>query len=199
MNKDILDRINNIREDAFSRHLPVMRFETCKILAGIVNDIKPSQVLEVGTCVGVSGLTVLNNANCLLTTIEKDEDRIGEAKKNFADNGFTVNVLAICGDCNEVVPMLYGNRYQLAIIDGPKSSTGNLFDCILPMIDVGGVIFIDDIDYHGFIAQEGAPHKQRTIILAIRNFLKKLETLTNIEIKKYDIDDGVLVIKKVSE
>ena len=188
--------IGTLREEAFKAHLPVMREETSELLAKIVKEKHPKEILEVGTCIGVSGLTVLSAGNGRLTTIEKDEDLFLRAKENFEKFGFKDRVKQICGLCEEVLEYMRGNRYDLIILDGPKSGLSAQYEIALEMLDKGGIIFIDDINYHGMIQAEGAPHKQRTIILAMRAFLEKIKNDERAVATFYDMEDGVAVVEK---
>ena len=189
--------IDALREKAFSESLPVMRKETCQILREIAERKNPSRILEIGTCIGISGLTVLSACDGKITTVEIDENRLLEAKENFIKCGFKERVNLILGDCNEVLQYLRGNKYDMVILDGPKSAISVHYEYALEMLDKGGVIFIDDINYHGMIKADGAPHKQRTIILALREFLTKLKSDERVNAVLYDKDDGIAVVEKI--
>lgn len=189
--------IDILREKAFLKSLPVMRKETCRVLSEITRKKKPAFILEIGTCIGISGLTVLNACDGKLTTVEIDENRFEEAKENFINCGFRGRVNQILGDCNEVLQYLRGNKYDMIILDGPKSAISVQYEFALEMLNKGGVIFIDDINYHGMIKADGAPHKQRTIILAIRDFLEKLKNDKRVKAVLSDEDDGIAIVEKI--
>ena len=197
MKEEIKRFICGLRTDAFQRNLPVMREETATLLEKTVNEFSPEEILEIGTCVGVSGLTVLNNCNGKLTSIENDESKYAEAKLNFSKCGFKERINLILGDCNQILQYLRGNKYDMAILDGPKSSLQTQYEYALEMLSEGGKIFIDDIDYHGYIKSESAPHKQRTIILALRKFIRDLKSDKRVKVTFYDIEDGVAIAEKI--
>lgn len=195
--EELREFILELRNDAFRRDLPVMRENTAILLEKTVNEVNPKEILEIGTCVGVSGLTVLNSCDGKLTSIENDEIKYDEAKLNFAKCGFKERINLILGDCNQVLQYLRGNVYDFVVLDGPKSSLQTQYEYALEMLSVGGKIFIDDIDYHGYVKSESAPHKQRTIILALRKFIRDLKNDKRVRVTFYDIEDGVAIAEKI--
>mgnify|MGYP004512578039 CR=1 FL=1 len=197
MKADVKEKISAMREEANARNLPVMRERTAAFLSALIADKMPLQVLEIGTCTGVSGLTALAAGAQKLTTVELDSDRAEEARRNFAESGYGSNVTVIEGDCREVLRYLDGNKYDFVILDGPKSDLGEQFEECMGMLERGGIVFIDDVNYHGMIAAEGAPHKQRTIIRNMREFLDKLKTDERVKTSFYDEEDGFAVAEKI--
>ena len=194
--EEILARASVIREESKLKSLPVMREGTAALLASLTSARMPAQALEIGTCAGVSGLTALAAGAQKLTTVEIDSDLAETARKNFAECGLSGRVTVINDDCRVALRYLEGNVYDMVVLDGPKSDLDFQYETCLGMLSDGGLIFIDDIAYHGMIKAEGAPHKQRTIINAMRTFLRKLENDERVTVKFYDIEDGVAVAEK---
>ena len=197
--EEILAYVEKVRKESEEKNLPVMRRRTAALLAEIVSAEKPTQALEIGTCAGVSALTALAAGVEHLTTVEKDEERFLSSRLAFSVCEVSSRVTQIKGDCNEVLGYLNGNVYDFIILDGPKSSLLFQYEESMRMLRVGGMIFIDDVDYHGMIKGEGAKHKQRTIITAMRAFLEKIKSDERIEVTFYEIEDGVAVIRKMRE
>ena len=154
-------------------------------------------MLEIGTCVGVSALTALAATPCHLATVEKDEDRLDRARTHFEECGVLSRVTAIGGDCNETLRYLAGNTYDFVILDGPKSGLERQYEECFRLTKKGSVFFIDDVDYHGLVKGEGAPHKQRTIILALRAFIEKLKQDDRVTVTFYDVEDGFAVAERI--
>ena len=196
-NEEIFSYVADVRKKSMEEHLPVMRERTAAFLASLLSARKPAQVLEIGTCVGVSALTALAAAPCHLTTMEKDEDRLLCARTHFEECGVLSRVTCIHGDCNEVLGYLNGNVYDVVILDGPKSGLETQYEECFRLTKKGSVFFIDDVDYHGMIKGEGAPHKQRTIILAMRVFIEKLKNDERVSVTFYDDEDGFAVAERI--
>mgnify|MGYP002711640661 CR=1 FL=1 len=132
--------IDELRDEAIKDYVPVMRKQTAALLAEILREKPPRAVLEIGTCLGVSGLTALNESEAFLTTVEIDEDRWLKAKENFAKCGFSSRVNAILGDCREVLNAI-DEEYDFVILDGPKSAYKDNFLQAFKLLPVGGAVF----------------------------------------------------------
>lgn len=190
--------VDGLRKKAWEDYIPVMREETAKLLTKCVKDNKPTRILEIGTCIGTSGIIALNNSKARLTTIEIDEEVQNTAKNNFAKCGLTGRAEFLLGDCNEVVFMMDGNNYDMVILDGPKSHYLELFKTLLPMVNKNGIIFVDNIHIDRFVDKDGeTKRKHRTIVKGMKDFLDYLSSGIAVNITRYDIEDGVLIIKKL--
>ena len=189
-----------LRADGREKNLPVMREKTCDLLFSTAERLRPREILEIGTCIGVSGLTVLSACDGRLTTVEIDPELYETARKNFRQNGFSDRVNAICDDCYRALDYLADERYDLIVLDGPKGHADDLFDRVKPMLREGGALFCDDVLFHGLTEGKEYPdHKHRTIVAATRKFLQKIRSDGDFIVKEYRFDDGVLVAEKKKE
>ena len=77
--------LDSIEEEALADCVPIIRRETSAFLKTLIALKRPQSILEVGTAVGYSALLMsrVMPENCRITTIEKYEKRIPEAKENF--------------------------------------------------------------------------------------------------------------------
>ena len=100
---NIDERIIERRNAALSRGIPVADDETLQFLLLTLKMSKPQRILEIGTAVGLSAVAMLSVCpSARLTTIELEEERYLEAKKNFADFGVSERVNAYLGDAAEI-------------------------------------------------------------------------------------------------
>ena len=174
-----------------------MRERTAKLLAEIAREIAPKEILEIGTCLGVSAITVLSSCNGRLTTIDCDGQTLDTARKNFSLAEVADRVTVIEGDCYETASLLKDNRYDLVILDGPKGHTDTLAEILLDMLTDNGVLFVDDIGFHGMTEGCDDPgHKHRTIVRSLRSFRDMVSQNINLESCFYDFEDGVAIIRK---
>ena len=82
---------------------------------------KPERILEIGTAVGLSATAMLYALpNAKLTTIELEEERFLEAKKNFKDFEIEERIKAYLGDAGEILAMMDG-QFDFVFLDGPKA------------------------------------------------------------------------------
>ena len=72
------------RSEALENGIPVADDETLQFLLLTLQMSQPKKILEIGTAVGLSGVAMLQQLpTAKLTTMELDEERYQEAKKNF--------------------------------------------------------------------------------------------------------------------
>ena len=81
--------LDTIEKKAIEDGVPIIRSETAALLRSLTAALRPENILEIGTAVGYSALQMCQvmPANCHITTIEKYEKRIPEAKENFRKAG----------------------------------------------------------------------------------------------------------------
>lgn len=200
MDENIREFLKRLRNSAQREFIPIMREKTSELLEKTVKELRPNECLEIGTCLGVSGITVLAAGGKRLTTMEIDGDIIGTAEENFRKCGLRDRVTFLQGDCFETLNFVKDNRYDLIILDGPKGHYAELYKLIKPMLNCGGIIFADDIAFHGLTDGEEYPkHKHRTIVRGMREFIETVKNDAGMKAEFYDIEDGACVIKKVNK
>ena len=194
-----------IKDSANHRGVPIIREESHKILIDYIKQYNPSQILEIGTAVGYSGIAILSNCNGLLTTIEHNKSLVAEATQNFKDAGLLNRVNLICDDClvqtaQMVADDKYNNHFDFIFLDGPKAQYGNMIEGLLMLLKSGGVILVDNVLFRGYVNDTQKPPTKRfkTIISRLKVFIE--DFLNNPELenaKLIDIEDGMLfAIKK---
>ena len=72
------EELKKIKEYALERHIPIIMDDTLEIIDGILKDIKPKRILEIGTAVGYSAMCFSRylDENGTIDTIERDHERI---------------------------------------------------------------------------------------------------------------------------
>lgn len=186
------NRLAQLRQDALSRGIPVADDETLQFLLVTLLANKPTKILEIGTAVGLSGVAMLQACpQARLTTIELEEERYQEAKKNFQAFGLTERVTAHLGDAGEILAMMDG-QFDFVFLDGPKAQYEKyLFDLKRLMIN-GAVLFADDVLLYGWVSgEEPTPQKRRSIVEKIRSYLSVITADKEFCTSVINIGDGV--------
>ena len=186
------NRLAQLRQDALSRGIPVADDETLQFLLVTLLANKPTKILEIGTAVGLSGVAMLQACpQARLTTIELEEERYVEAKKNFESFGLTERVTAHLGDAGEILAMMDG-QFDFVFLDGPKAQYEKyLFDLKRLMIN-GAVLFADDVLLYGWVSgEEPTPQKRRSIVEKIRSYLSVITADEEFCTSVINIGDGV--------
>jgi predicted O-methyltransferase YrrM len=118
------------------------------LLKFLASTIDASNVVEIGTGTGVSGLWLFRGMNSagVLTSIDSDQERQRAAKEIFSDAGIATNkIRLIAGRAIEVVGKLTDNAYDLMFINGDKLEYETLFEQSLRLLRPGGLLVFHNI------------------------------------------------------
>ncbi len=189
---NIENRLAARRAEALARGIPVADEETLNFLLLTLEMYKPKRILEIGTAVGLSGVAMLQTLpNAKLTTIELEEERYEEAKRNFADFGVETRVNAYLGDAGEILAMMDG-QFDFVFLDGPKAQYEKYLFDLKRLMQKGAVLFSDDVLLYGWVSGvEPTPQKRRSIVEKIRSYLQTLTADQDFRTSVLDVGDGV--------
>ena len=197
MNKKELEKI---KQKALDDHIPIIMDDTLAVIEKYLNENKPEKILEIGTAVGYSAIcfTEVLSENGKIDTIERDTERVKEAKKNIelAEVEEKINIFE--GDAVEILPTL-GNKYDVVFIDAAKGKYPFFLREALRMIKPNGIIFADNILYKGYVMSDYNKHKQRTAVRNLREYIKEVSENPNLETKILEVGDGLAISKIKSE
>ena len=199
MNKEELQKI---KEKALEEHLPIIMDDTLKVVDEILTKIKPTKILEIGTAVGYSAMCFSEylQEGGIIDTIERDEERIAEAKQNIVKVGVAEKINILEGDAVEILPTLT-EKYDMVFIDAAKGKYPFFLKEALRMLNEdNGVILADNILYKGYVMSDYNKHKQRTAVRNLRQYIKDVTENENLETEILEVGDGLAVskIKKYS-
>ena len=112
--------LQQMRAYAEEHHVPVVDPEVGHLLHLITALCKPEQVLEIGTAIGCSTISMARAMQQgTITTIELQEERHRLALDNFQQAGVADKINAILGDARELVPQLE-QQYDMIFMDAAK-------------------------------------------------------------------------------
>ncbi|MFK2820678.1 class I SAM-dependent methyltransferase [Flavobacteriaceae sp. LMIT009] len=118
-----------------------------KLLFRFANYFKPTNILELGTSLGIGTQALsLGSPHANITTIEGCENISGFTKERFSSLSLE-NVEQLTGDFSAFLPELSKNSYDLIFFDGnhQKKATLNYFEKLLNTIHNDSVFIFDDI------------------------------------------------------
>lgn len=189
--------LSEMRGYAAANRIPVMLFETEKILREQLKKHSPKRILEIGTAIGLSGIIMLSECgNALLYTVEIDEKAADTAVENFKKAGVRQRVTLWRGDALEIVRYLTGS-FDFILLDGPKGHYYELLPYLKKLLPSGGVLFADNVLFKGYTQAEKIGHKHRTIVNSLREYLADIQGDAAFESGLLSIGDGIsIAIKK---
>jgi predicted O-methyltransferase YrrM len=180
------------RKAALAKGVPVADDETLQFLLVTLAAVKPKRILEIGTAVGLSGVAMLQACeNARLTTIELEEERYMQAKKNFADFGVSDRVNAYLGDAGEILAMMDG-AFDFVFLDGPKAQYEKYLFDLKRLMTKGAILFSDDVLLFGWVSgEEETPQKRHSIVDKIKSYLNVLTADKDFITSVLNVGDGV--------
>ncbi len=184
--------IARLRAEALQRGIPVADDETLQFLLLTLAATKPVRILEIGTAVGLSSVAMLKACpEARLTTIELEEERFWEAKRNFAAFGVEDRVTAHLGDAGEILAMMDG-EYDFVFLDGPKAQYEKYLFDLKRLMKKGSALFADDVLLYGWVSgEEPTPQKRQSIVEKIRSYLQTVTTDKDFITSVLNVGDGV--------
>lgn len=190
--------IEQIKEKALEDHIPIIMDDTLEVVGKILEDKKPDRILEIGTAVGYSAIRFSKylSDNGYIDTIERDEERISEAKQNIKDLNLEEKIHIYEGDALKVLPTLTG-PYDVVFIDAAKGKYPIFLSEALRMLASHGIIVADNVLYKGYVMSDYNKHKQRTAVRGLREFLKELTENENLTTEILEVGDGLAISKKM--
>ena len=189
---NIDERIIARRAEALTRGIPVADDETLNFLLLTLRMAKPLRILEIGTAVGLSAVSMLYECpSARLTTIELEEERYVEAKKNFADFGVSDRINAHLGDAGEILAMMDG-EFDFVFLDGPKAQYEKYLFDLKRLMKQGAILFADDVLLYGWVSgEEPTPQKRHSIVDKIRSYLDVVTADKDFITSVLNVGDGV--------
>lgn len=192
--------INNlkiIKEKALNEHIPIIMDDTLEYIYELYNDKKISSILEIGTAVGYSAIcfTKFLSDDGIIDTIERDEQRIEEAKLNIKKAEVEKQINIISGDAVEILPTI-NKKYDMVFIDAAKGKYPIFLEHALRLLKNDGIILADNILYKGYVMSDYNKHKQRTAVRNLREYIKETTEDPNLTTEILEIGDGLAISKR---
>ena len=130
------------------RHIPMLGREKAKFLADLIDQVKPSLIVECGTAIGYSGLWIASRLQTIgkgrLITIEIDADRAREAQENFARAGLSECVDSRIGDAAEVLKVV-DDGIDFLLLDNSFGAYYSSFQAIESRLLDGATMVADNV------------------------------------------------------
>lgn len=186
-----------IKQKALEEHIPIIMDDTLEVVDEILTKLKPKKILEIGTAVGYSAMCFSEylTEGGKIDTIERDEERIAQAKENIKKVGVEEKINIYEGDAVEILPTL-NDKYDMIFIDAAKGKYPFFLKEALRMLNEDGVILADNILYKGYVMSDYNKHKQRTAVRNLREYIAEVTNNPNLETEILEVGDGLAITKR---
>ena len=177
--KPLAGALKELEEFARKENIPIIPHETVAYFRLLLQSLQPKKILEIGTAIGFSALLMAENApNAKITTIDRNEEMIGFAKENLAKYDHKKQITLLEGDAVDVLQDLT-ETYDFVFMDSAKSKYIVFLPRILELLEVGGIVVLDDIFQGGDVAKDimEVRRGQRTIYRGLQNLFDATLTI----------------------
>ena len=170
----------------------------CHFLHLIVKISNAKKILEIGTFTGLSGLTMSLSLpeNGELITLDKDIERSKVASNFFKKAKQESKIKTFIAPALESISNLIkdNQKFNIVFIDADKENYKNYYNHSLDLIEKNGLIIIDNVLWHGEVADPNNQDKLTKIIREFNTYINKDKRTENLIIP---VGDGLTVCRKL--
>jgi predicted O-methyltransferase YrrM len=138
---------NYIESTELKKFGTVVDSDVSRMMQLLIRLVRPQRILEIGTSIGYSTVSMANIAREYggkITTIEQNEQSAEQAIKNFQHAGVAEFIEVIIGDATEIIPTLE-ESFDLIFQDvGDKTLYPVLLNNLVTLLKPGGVFLAED-------------------------------------------------------
>ena len=181
-----------MEELASKKKIPILYPESALFLEQLILLTRPKRVLEIGTAIAYSSIRMARQLRKkgIIHTIEKSDDNIKLAAEFVKRSGYDDKIKIIKGDALNLLPSM-SKKYDLIFLDADKEDYKRLFEYSVILLKKGGIIFIDNLLWHGYTASKEVPKEFKTSTKLIREFNKLFTSQANLKTSILPIGDGI--------
>ena len=166
----------------------------CHFLHLIIKISNIKNVLELGTFTGLSALSMALALpeDGKLIALDKNEETNKVALSFFKKANQDHKIQTIIKPALETLDDLNQNKFDMVFIDADKMNYKEYYERSLKLVDKGGLIIIDNVLWHGEVADETNVDK---FTLNIREFNTYIEQDKRVEQIIVPLGDGMTVCR----
>lgn len=166
-----------------------------RLLKMFVKMIDPTNILEIGTYSGYSGLCLAEGLKPggQLYTIEINDEQEDFTRPWFENSPYKDQIHFLIGNALDIVPTL-NVTFDMAFVDGDKRLYKEYYEMVFQHLRPGGYMLADNTLWDGHVIEEPTPKDAQTKgIMAFNDYLAKD---TRVEKVILPLRDGLTIIRK---
>lgn len=190
--------ILEMEQYAKEHRVPVLDWKSVEFLEQLILIYRPKRVLEIGTAIAYSSIHIARRLRKKgrLFTIEHSADNLKLAEENIRQSGYIDKIKLVEGNALDVMPKMK-KKFDFIFLDADKEDYKALFDLSMVLLKKGGVMFVDNLLWHGYTASKQVPKKFQTSTGHIRKFNEEFLSHPDLNASILPIGDGIgLGVKK---
>ena len=167
-----------------------------RILSFISQIKKPKNILEIGTYTGYSALCLAEGLSTdgKLVTIDKDKSLDSIVGDFFSRSKYANQIDRKIGEALNLIPEIK-LKFDLVFIDADKKNYKNYFNQVFDMLNVGGVIIVDNVLWNGKVTDLDKNHNDKITVYMneFNEYIKKNKKVSKLILP---VRDGLTIIIK---
>ncbi|MBC3102538.1 MULTISPECIES: O-methyltransferase [Staphylococcus] len=190
------NKIETLREYAEQNAVPIVDRLSLEMIKQLIRIHRAKNILEIGTAIGYSSMQFASVSNDIhITTIERDEEMIAQAKSNFETYGYSSQIRLIEGNALEQYNEVNDKQYDIIFIDAAKAQSKKFFEYYTPLLRNGGLVITDNVLYHGFVSNIDIVRSRnvKQMVKKVQKFNDWLISLENYSTNFINMDDGLAI------
>jgi predicted O-methyltransferase YrrM len=138
--------LTEMEELARIERIPIVEWETGRLLATLVRALRPRLVLEVGTAIGYSTLHMAREleAGARIVTLERDPERIAQAHGFWERGGVRDRIDLVEGDALASIATLEG-PFDLVFLDATKTEIDAYLEALRGLVADRCLLVVDNL------------------------------------------------------
>ena len=168
----------------------------CHFLHLIIKTSNIKNVLEIGTFTGLSALSIALALpdDGKLTALDKDEETNKIAVSFFKKANQDNKIQTIVKPALDSLEELKNSKFDMVFIDADKMNYKEYYERSLKLLDKGGLIIVDNVLWHGEVADEDNLDK---FTINIRDFNTYVANDKRVEQIIVPLGDGMTVCRVI--
>ena len=132
-----------------------------QLLKIIIKVSGAKKILEIGTFTGYSAIMMAEALpeNGTVTTIEMNLKYMDISQNHFDKSNYRDRIQLLRGNAQKLIPAL-DDVYDLIYLDGDKLRYSLYFDLVLPKLQPGGLLIVDNVLWDGMVLNPEDPKSQ---------------------------------------
>lgn len=115
--------------------MPIIDRLSLELVKQLIRIHQAKNILEIGTAIGYSSMQFSSiSEDISVTTIERDEDMIQQAKSNFEKFGYNKQIRLVEGNALEQYSNVDDQEYDIIFIDAAKAQSKKFFELYTPLL-----------------------------------------------------------------
>ena len=133
--------IDALRSIAEKNNVPIIDQLSLDLIKQLIRIHNSKHILEIGSAIGYSAMQFASvNSDIQITTIERNEAMIQEAKANIENLGYQSQIRLIEADATGALELVNDQSYDMIFIDAAKAQSQRFFELYSPLLREKGVI-----------------------------------------------------------